>query len=239
MADFTLLHGAFHGGWCWAAVADILRARGHSVTTPTQTGLGERRHLMSRAITLSTFAQDLIEHLRAEDKANTVLVGHSFAGGPISKVAEVARDQIARLVYLDAVVLKGDETPFDAFGPDIAAIRRAVAEAHDGGMSIPPPPPAAFGVLDPGQAAWLVPRLTPHPLRVYETGLGLTGPTGAGLPLVYVRCEAPAYTALDWAFARAKAAGWRLETLATGHDCMVSAPLATADLLEREAARHD
>lgn len=237
MADFTLLHGAFHGGWCWAAVADILRARGHRVTTPTQTGLGERRHLMSPSITLSTFAGDLIEHLRAEDKTGTILVGHSFAGGPISKAAEVARDRIARLVYLDAVVLHGDEVPFDAFGPDIAAARRAAAMDHDGGVSIPPPPPAAFGVLDPDQAAWLAPRLTPHPLRVYETGLALTAPPGAGLPLCYVRCEAPEYTALNWALARARAAEWRIETLATGHDCMVSAPLATADLLEREAAR--
>lgn len=237
MADFTLLHGAFHGGWCWAAVASILRARGHQVTTPTQTGLAERRHLLSRGITLETFAQDLIEHLRFEGKSDTILVGHSFAGGPISAAAERARDRIARLVYLDAVVLQGDETPFDAFGPAIAAVRRAAAAAHDGGVSIPPPPPAVFGVLDAGQAAALAPRLTPHPLGVYETGLRLTGPAGADLPLCYMRCTAPAYAALDWAFARAQAAGWRIETLATGHDCMVTAPLATADLLEREAAR--
>ena len=47
---FVLLHGAWHGGWCWERVAAPLRARGHRVTTPTQTGLGERRHLISREI---------------------------------------------------------------------------------------------------------------------------------------------------------------------------------------------
>ncbi|MFT6775078.1 MAG: pimeloyl-ACP methyl ester carboxylesterase [Paracoccaceae bacterium] len=237
MATFTLLHGAYHGGWCWHAVASILRARGHAVTTPTQTGLGERRHLLSPAITLSTFADDLIEHLRAEDLTDTVLVGHSFGGCAIAKAAEVAHTRIARLVFLDAIVLHGDETPFDCFAPEVTAARTEQALAHDGGLSIPPPPPAAFGVTDPAMAAAIAPRLTPHPLRTYQTSLALQGPTGAGLPLCYVRCTDPSYPALDWALARAQAADWRIETLATGHDCMVTAPEATADLLEAEAAR--
>lgn len=45
---FVLVHGAWHGGWCWRRVADILESRGHRVYTPTLTGLGERSHLMSR-----------------------------------------------------------------------------------------------------------------------------------------------------------------------------------------------
>ena len=53
MTNFVLLHGAWHGGWCWKYVAAILRARGHRVTTPTQTGLGERAHLMSPEIDLA------------------------------------------------------------------------------------------------------------------------------------------------------------------------------------------
>src|SRR4029453_13640228 len=48
---FVLVHGAWHGGWCWRPVADALRAQGHRVFTPTQTGLGERKHLLSPEIT--------------------------------------------------------------------------------------------------------------------------------------------------------------------------------------------
>ncbi len=59
MTNFVLLHGAFHGGWCWPRVAGPLRAAGHAVITPTQTGLGERAHLLSRDITLDVFVQDL------------------------------------------------------------------------------------------------------------------------------------------------------------------------------------
>ncbi|HWA79616.1 MAG TPA: alpha/beta fold hydrolase, partial [Acetobacteraceae bacterium] len=85
---FVLLHGAFHGGWCWVRVAEALRAEGHRVFTPTQTGLGERRHLLSSAITLETFINDLINLFTFEDLSDTVLVGHSFAGSVIAGMAD-------------------------------------------------------------------------------------------------------------------------------------------------------
>jgi pimeloyl-ACP methyl ester carboxylesterase len=236
MATFVLLHGAFHGGWCWAPLAGILRARGHAVTTPTQTGLGERRHLLAPGITLETFAGDLVNHLRYEDLTDVVLVGHSFAGGPISKAAEMEGARIRKLVYLDAVVLEGDETPFDLFPEATRTTREKMAEAHDGGVSIPPPSAESFGVTDAAQAAWLTPKLTPHPIDTYRAGLKLTEPPGAGLPKLYVHCTGPDYAPLRWAVARVRAAGWRIESIATGHDAMVTAPEALADLLEREAA---
>jgi len=77
---FVLVHGAWHGGWCWRRVADLLRAGGHQVFTPTQTGLGERKHLLSKDITLDTFTKDIANVIEAEELSNVVLVGHSFGG---------------------------------------------------------------------------------------------------------------------------------------------------------------
>src|SRR5437870_587324 len=77
---FVLVHGAWHGGWCWSKVAAILRRRGHTVLTPTQTGLGERSHLMSKAISLDTFVDDIANVLKFEDLNDVILVGHSFGG---------------------------------------------------------------------------------------------------------------------------------------------------------------
>ena len=91
---FVLLHGAWHGGWCWQFAADILRSRGHRVTTPTQTGLGERRHLMSAEITLDTFVEDLVNHILAEDLTDITLVGHSFGGNAVSGAAEAIPSRI-------------------------------------------------------------------------------------------------------------------------------------------------
>ena len=234
MTTFVLLHGAWHGGWCWARVADILRARGHRVTTPTQTGLGERRHLLTEAVTLTTFGEDLRLHLDYEDLSDVVLVGHSFAGSALSYVAERSAARVARLVYLDATLVFGGEAPFDSNPPDVVALRRQMAQDFSGGLSLPPPPAAAFGVTEAADAAWLEGKMTPHPLRTFETRLEISGPPGAGLPARYIVCREPVYGPLSAARERARALGWPMPEIATGHDAMVTAPEALAEMLEAE-----
>ncbi|MFV0473185.1 MAG: alpha/beta fold hydrolase [Pikeienuella sp.] len=232
MTTFTLLHGAWHGGWCWSRVAAILRARGHLVTTPTQTGLGERRHLLSPEITLSTFCEDLRLHLDYEDLRDVVLVGHSFGGSPISFAAERAGDRIARLVYLDAMLVFPGETPFSTVAPETAAERRRLAEETSGGLTLPAPGAAAMGIGDAADAAWIERMMTPHPIRTYETPLEIERAPGAGKPARYVICADPIYPPLAGAWARARDLGWPIDEIAAGHDAMVSAPAALADLLE-------
>ncbi|MCM3900408.1 MAG: alpha/beta fold hydrolase, partial [Pyrinomonadaceae bacterium] len=88
MATFVLVHGAWHGGWCWKRVAAALRQAGHEVFAPTLTGLGERAHLMSDAIDLHTHIQDILGVLQWEELADVVLCGHSYGGLVISGVAD-------------------------------------------------------------------------------------------------------------------------------------------------------
>jgi hypothetical protein len=118
----------------------------------------------------------------------------------------------------------------------VAAARRKAAQDSSGGLSLPIPPPEAFGVKDAAQIAWLTPRLTPHPLSTFESPLHLAHPVGNGRPAVYVRCTDPIYPPLqasrDWVAAQ----GWRVLDLAAGHDAMVTSPEALAALLEAEAA---
>src|ERR1700733_5329955 len=64
---FVLVHGAWHGGWCWSRVADRLRGAGHRVFTPTQTGLGQREHFLCKDITLDTFTSDIVNVVEAEE----------------------------------------------------------------------------------------------------------------------------------------------------------------------------
>ncbi len=96
---FVLVHGAWHGGWCWSRVAVRLRGAGHLVFTPTQTGLGERRHLLSKDITLDSFNADIVNRIEAEDLSDGVLVGHSFGGNALSGPADAKPGQISHLVY--------------------------------------------------------------------------------------------------------------------------------------------
>src|ERR1700720_1352150 len=107
---FVLVHGAWHGGWCWSRVADRLRAAGHQVFTPTQTGLGERKPLLSKDITLDTFTRDIVNVIEAEELSNVILVGHSFGGHAISGVAGAMPEKISHLVYLDSLMVEGGKT---------------------------------------------------------------------------------------------------------------------------------
>jgi pimeloyl-ACP methyl ester carboxylesterase len=231
---FVLLHGAWHGGWCWERVAEPLRARGHRVTTPTQTGLGERSHLLTPEVDIGVFVMDLVNHILWEDLDDAVLVGHSFAGNTISGAAERVPERIRRLVYLDALIPESGRSPFDELPADVAAARIRLAEETSGGLSVPPPPAAAFGVTDPDDAAWLEARLTPHPLRAFMSSQRFRGAPGNGLPARYILCNDPVYGPLESARRRARALGWPIAGIAAGHDAMVTAPAALVDLLDPE-----
>src|SRR5881409_3342030 len=103
MATFVLVHGGFHGGWCWKRVTPLLRAAGHEVYTPTLTGLGERAHLLTRDVGLATHVQDVINVLTYEELTDLLLVGHSYGGMVITGVAERLPARVRQLVYLDAL----------------------------------------------------------------------------------------------------------------------------------------
>ncbi len=98
---FVLAHGSWHGGWCWRKVAERLRSKGHTVYTPSYTGMGDRAHLLSKDITINTFAEDLVQVIQSEELSKVILVGHSFGGVPISGAADRVPEKIAHLVYLE------------------------------------------------------------------------------------------------------------------------------------------
>jgi pimeloyl-ACP methyl ester carboxylesterase len=76
----VLVHGAWHGAWCWRRVLPLLRGAGVETHAVTLTGVGERAHLMGPEITIETHVQDVIGLIEAEELQHVVLVGHSYAG---------------------------------------------------------------------------------------------------------------------------------------------------------------
>jgi len=233
---FVLVHGAWHGGWCWAGVAAKLRARGHVVHTPTQTGLGERSHLLSKAITLDTFVEDIVNVVKWEDLNDVVLVGHSFGGSAISGVADRMRPRVRQLIYLDALMLENGRSPFSMLPKEVVEARLKAAQESSGGLSLPAPKASAFGVADAQQTAWVEAHLTPHPLGTYASPLTLANPVGNGVPVTYIVCTDPMYAALQASRDWVKAAGWKTVEIRTGHDAMVTAPDRLADMLDTLAA---
>src|ERR1700728_1571497 len=132
---FVLVHGAWHGGWCWSRVADRLRAAGHRVFTPTQTGLGERKHLLSKDITLDTFTADIVNVIEAEELSENILLGHSFGGNAISGGAAAIPGKRGHLVYVVPLMGEGGKARCDTLPPDVVGARRKAAEETSGGLS--------------------------------------------------------------------------------------------------------
>src|ERR1700738_4289954 len=107
---FVLVHGAWHGGWCWRRVADRLRGSGHVVFTPTLTGLGERAHLLRSDIDVGTHIADVVNVIKWERLSDVVLCGHSYGGFIISAVAEQMAAAIRSIAFLDAFLPNDGDT---------------------------------------------------------------------------------------------------------------------------------
>jgi pimeloyl-ACP methyl ester carboxylesterase len=234
---FVLVHGAWHGGWCWKRTADRLRSAGHTVFTPTLTGLGERRHLLSKDITFETVIQDVAGVIESEDLTDVVLVGHSWGGIPVSGVADRMPGKIKQIIFLDSLLVQPGKTGLESLPAELAASRiKAAAETSDG-VSLPVPPAITFGVSDPGDAEWIMSHLTPHPFGTFTSVLNIKGPIGNNLPCTYIGCVNPAYPAVsgtrEWA---KEQKGIRYIEMNTGHDAMIMSPDDLTSLLIELAA---
>ena len=228
---FLLIHGAWHGGWVWNEISEILNYQGYSVSTPTLTGLGEKKHLLSSKITIDTFIEDVVNHIIFENLNNIILVGHSFAGSVISGVADKLKDRIQKLIYFDAVILKDGQKPFDIAPKELVKQRIELAKRFGDGISIPAPSADAFGVFDVKKSLLLEEKLTPHPLSTYQSKLTIKNEIGNGIPLFYIFCNNPVYKSLESSREVVRKLKWPIFELNAGHDAMLTHPKETLNLL--------
>jgi pimeloyl-ACP methyl ester carboxylesterase len=240
MANFVLVHGAWHGGWCWRDIVQALAAAGHRAHAVTLTGLGERAHLMSPAITLETHITDVASAIEAEEMSEVVLAVHSYAGMIGTAVADRHPQRLKHLVYVDAVVPKPGESWASTHASATREARLAAAQASPD-FSFPAPDPVVYG-LNAAQCDWLRRRLTPHPGHTYQATLEFDPQRVAAIPRTFVNCTQPALATIDairprlsdhrfWDGAWQSGAGARVVDLGTGHDPMVSMPTELARIL--------
>jgi pimeloyl-ACP methyl ester carboxylesterase len=234
MAVFVLVHGGFHGGWCWRRVTPHLRAAGHEVYTPTLTGLGERAHLATPETGLDTHIRDVLGVLAFEDLRDVILVGHSMAGMVVTGVAERDPDRLAYLVYLDASVPRDGECDLDCH-EEIRGDARAAFEARAGRDGRLPPRLRAhlFGIASAEDSAWVNEKLTPHPIKAFTDPVRVTDAARFAGRRTFVYCstgDIAVWSSRMVARVRAEP-GWRNCELATGHDAMITMPRELAELL--------
>ena len=234
MSALVLIHGAWHGAWCWRRVLPGLRAAGHEAHAVTLTGVGERAHLLRPDLRLRDHIADVLGLIDAEELGDDlVLVGHSYGGLVMTGVADalLARGLKPRhLVYVDAVTPHPGESWSSQHAPETVRARlEAAAHRPDGAM--PPPDAAVFG-LDGADRDWVNRRQTPQPAGVYQDRLDFDAARIATLPRTFIDCTAPALPTIAVMRERVRREpGWQVVELATGHDPMISAPEALVALL--------
>src|SRR5436853_2883319 len=168
MATFVLVHGSYQGGWIWQKVADRLRAAGHRVYHPSLDGCGERKVTLRPGITTESHADEIAQLLFYEDLKDAVMVGTSSGGMVVCRAAELMRERVGRLAFVDALALLDGEKIGDI-------VTRSTAAAVPGGLTRGPSREDAanrlFADLDPETRAWALERYTAHPAGIYEQGV--------------------------------------------------------------------
>jgi pimeloyl-ACP methyl ester carboxylesterase len=226
---FVLIHGGWHGGWCWRRVADQLQGKGHKAYTPTLTGLGERSHLMSALVTLDTHITDIVNVIKWEDLDNIVLVGHSYAGFVISGVAERALHSIGSIVFVDAFLPQNGQRVVDLALPELRATALAAAAKNEVGR--PVPPAKSFGVNERDQA-WVDAKMTQQPTLVSLQPIVLSGARDKVAKKTYIRATAHPQSVFDSYLTKAKSdPSWRTYEVSCGHDIMVDMPERLVEIL--------
>jgi pimeloyl-ACP methyl ester carboxylesterase len=226
VSTFVLVAGAWQGGWSWGRVIPRLRACGHAVHAPTLTGLGERAHLLSPEVSLSTHIEDVLGLLVNEQLKDITLVGHSYGGQVIAGVASRRPDLLARLIYLDAFLPDDGQSATEEQPPQIAHHYAESVRERGFGWLIPPRGLEVLGVTEPADVDWLTQLMVPHPYRTFNEPAQVT-PESLTIASAYIEC-------VDWMRVfrpqreKAEARGWPVSELSTGHQAMTTAagPLA-------------
>ncbi|HEY6925052.1 MAG TPA: alpha/beta fold hydrolase [Steroidobacteraceae bacterium] len=237
MATFVLVHGAWHGGWCWQKVIPFLEAAGHVVYAPTLTGLAERASELSPDVGLDTHIQDVTVLLQEKNLYGVILVGHSYGGMVITGVVDAVPERIAHLVYLDTFVPR-DGDSMVSISPIVVYLLRKQAK----GESWRIPSHGDYGVTTEPDRSWVLRSVTPQPLKTLEQPLHLKNPAIVSTkPRTHIECTGKSIVSLllqrlAQLLLAPKAlppreAGWRLRQLPTGHDAMITMPRELADLL--------
>jgi pimeloyl-ACP methyl ester carboxylesterase len=243
MATFVLVHGAWHGGWCWQKVIPFLEAASHEVYAPTLTGLAERASELSPEVGLDTHIQDIKGLLVEKHLHGVILVGHSYGGMVITGVVDSVPERIAHLVYFDTFVPRDGESIADVTPIPVIYLRKQ-AQAHGDGWRVDPL--GTYGVTTEPDRSMVRSKLTPQPLKTLEQPLHLKNPAIVeATPRTHIYCTGGgfffslmqhlAYVAIPYVGGRRalppREAGWRLRQLPTGHDAMITMPRELADLL--------
>lgn len=235
MSTYVLIHGAFHGGWCWRKVVPLLAAKGHTVVAPDLPGHGGDR-TPPAAVTLANYA-DRICSVVNDSKESAILVGHSLGGFAITQAAENCPNQIRTLVYLCAFLPRNGESaaslakgdPDSVLNPNFQRVSEGVVAVRKEVIH-----EALYGNCSPDDEMLATSRLTPQAVSPLQAQ-AVTSPERWGrIPRYYIECtEDRAITLGLQRKMQENCPCKETFTISTDHSPFFSAPEMLAEILAR------
>lgn len=220
---YVIVHGAWGGSWAFKKVDSLLTEKGAVVYRPSLTGQGERVHLATTDVGLTTHIKDVVNMILYEDLHDVILVGHSYGGMVVSGVADSLPGRIKKLIYLDAIVPENGESVIGIQGSRADPIKKMVVN----GFIVPP-------WVTAGK---LPPKDVPHPYKTFTDSIVLTNKERLKIPTTYILTVEKGKEPKDDDFAsqaeRAKKKGWPILILEADHNAQWSAPEALVDMLKK------
>jgi pimeloyl-ACP methyl ester carboxylesterase len=237
MTTFVLVHGAWGGSWGWREFANLLRADGHEVYTPSLTGQGERIHLGGPEVNLTTHITDIENVFKFEELAAVALVGHSYGGMVVTGVVDRIPELVKHLVYIDAFLPRDGESCFD-----LGAAGGAKGAVIEDGWKVMPG--SVIGTPATPEAAARLAKLSPQPVGTLDEKVRLSVPLEErGFSLTYVKATAGAAndanrTSAFWQAAERTKADprWRYYELPCGHGVQREMPNELKAILDEVIA---
>lgn len=238
MADqrpIVLIHGALQTAETWDLVAPVLERAGRRVVIAQLTGLERDAAALTEAITLDTHIDDVVALLAREDLFDVVLVGHSYAGMIVTGAAEHARERIAHLAYVDALVPEHGQSAMDILPEPTRNTFRTLA-AEGGGWRLRPNEHFLdlWGLEEGPARTFVKSHLVDFTLNCFTQPLHAPTHAARSIPRSYLASVKPGYPAkavFEPFAARARREGWGYAELPTGHDAQAEMPQAVAEWL--------
>jgi pimeloyl-ACP methyl ester carboxylesterase len=226
MSLMLLLHGAWHGSWCWEPLSLLLEAAGHGVLAPSLPGMGEHAAQMTCTTGLHEHLHFLQELLESQSQA-VILCAHSYGGMLARGLCSSHPEHIRAVLYLDAYVPDDGQCGLDLRPP---GSNDSLLSTLQEGWRLPAPPAARFDVPAGALRDWVDRRLTAMPLACFQERLRLVEPSLELPPASYLR-TAWSNASLDGYYQRFLQLGRPAERWTCGHDAMLEHPQAVAQLL--------
>jgi pimeloyl-ACP methyl ester carboxylesterase len=240
---FVLVHGAWHGAWCWAAVVSQLEGLGDRAFAVDLPGHGQDHTDRSR-ITLNDYVTSVVRFLEGHDLTNVVLAGHSLGGLTIAGVTGRIPKRIKRTVFVSAIVMEDGAPMIDPANPAQKPLIDAVSARPDRSAPLEMMGPEFYAGLmndvGPEMRAWIGAALNPEPAGPLIEPVPMKAFHASGVPTGYVVCESdqtPVAGAPNWhPHFSSRLKNPRLKFVKSGHEIMFTHPAECAQALHEIAA---